>query len=99
MSQLCTIPFILHLSSTAALTRTRHELFLLGEGEKKITWVEDGRTFRRRLRCVQLNPGRRVQHINLHVQQGGPHSGEPAVVEVADQGARHLLRLRRWSPA
>jgi hypothetical protein len=35
----------------------RHELFLLGEGEKKITYVEDSRTYRITLYLIVLTMG------------------------------------------
>lgn len=78
----------------------RHELYLLGDGESKVTWEIDTRMIVPLSRLVStLTLLRRPKHRHLHLQQRGSHSWQPPDCSSAQVPLHRLCSLQgRASP-
>jgi hypothetical protein len=80
----------------------RFELFLLGDGEKKITEAIDTREFIRSLSCSRgralIEWNRHPKLIHLYYLEGGPYSGQPSARPSPQGPSCHLCWLQRYFP-
>ena len=77
----------------------RFELFLLGEGEKKITEATDTRTFSHHRQLQKLLPRtdnltRHSEHLNLYRQQGGSYPCQSTSCPPSQRPPRHFRGLQ-----
>lgn len=79
----------------------RFELFLLGEGEKKITETTDTRAFSHQPQIPKLlsitdNLTRHSEHFNLHRQQGGSYACQSSPCPPPKRPPCHFRWLQRY---